>query len=401
MDEVVSPCWRAATTTRIYLNLSDLEQTQMLIRNKAPHFMQIKYWIGAALVWAMCLLPSVDAQAQIMVTDANGDKIILMPDGSWRYADDEKQATVPKQVKDQQQKGEVKVDKKKLSKAERKALKQQRKDQKRREKILKKLEKQRQRESDKSQKSSKSSQKNQKPDAAKPQKKGKDGLTKAERKAAKKAQADAEQAAKKAAKSERKSAKGKTDNAKVSKSVKRAFKPFKTPEVVIYTPPCNYQMNEVDPFTGKRKIALDPAFFFGYTHPRLERFMQGGHYLTCEAYVSEVASLRALNVKFIIDSPNAKNDYGTIQEGSRLLINLLDGETIVLAAGEYSAGKIDPIKKQTIYSTYFIIDSKSEKKLKRGEISQVRFVWSEGFEDYEVYKMDFIAHQLKCLDAAP
>lgn len=364
----------------------------MLERNKAHHFMQVKYWIGVALMTVVCLLPTYDAQAQIMVTDENGDKIILMPDGSWRYADDEKQATAPKQVKEQQEKGKVKVDKKKLTKAERKALKKQRKDQKRREKILKKLEKQREREAQKADKGKKEKKgkKGKQPPKEKPAKKQNkpkskaEKQSKAERKAAQKAQKQAQE-------------KG---SSKVTKAIKRSFKPFKSPEVVIYTPPCTYQMNEVDAFTGKRKIAVEPDFFFGYTHPRLERFMKGGHYLTCEAYVSEVASLRALNVKFIIDSPSAKNDYGVIQEGSRMLINLLDGETVVLASGEYNAGKVDPAQKQTIYSTYFIIDSKSERQLKRGEITQIRFVWSEGFEDYDIYEVDFIANQLKCLDAA-
>lgn len=363
--------------------------------------MQIKYWIGVALLGLMCLLPTMETHAQIMVTDANGDKIILMPDGSWRYADDDKQAAAPTQVKAQQEKGEVKVDKKKLTKAEKKAIKEQRKAQKRREAILRKLEKQRQREAQKDGRpapaENKKGKKEKKDKKTKQPAKPSDKPTKADRKAAKQA-AKAEK--KTNAKSSSKTSKDKA-NAKVSKNVKRAYKPFKTPEIVKYAPECVYQMNEVDPFTGKRKIALEPTFFFGYTHPRLERFMQGGHYLTCEAYVSEVASLRALNVKFIIDSPNAKNDYGIIQEGSRMLINLLDGETITLASGEYNAGKIDPIKKQTIYSTYFIIDSKSEKQLKRGEITQIRFVWSEGFEDYDVYEVDFIANQLKCLDAAP
>ena len=37
--------------------------------------------------------------AQVSVTDKQGDKIVLMPDGTWKYADNNKQASVSNTVK--------------------------------------------------------------------------------------------------------------------------------------------------------------------------------------------------------------------------------------------------------------------------------------------------------------
>lgn len=45
--------------------------------------------------------------AQVSVTDKKGDKIILMPDGTWKYADSDKQASVSNTVKAQQQTGQI------------------------------------------------------------------------------------------------------------------------------------------------------------------------------------------------------------------------------------------------------------------------------------------------------
>ena len=183
-----------------------------------------------------------------------------------------------------------------------------------------------------------------------------------------------------------------------AKLIRQQFKPFKDVRIIKQEADCEYSMNEVDAFTRKRKITTKSKFFFGYTHPKLQEFLRGEHYLTCEGYMSQVGSLKSLNLKFTIDSPTAQDDYGNILEGSRLLVNLLDGTVITLVSAEQDGGRIDRSKQQTIYKTFFIIDSSSEKKLKKSEISQVRMVWTKGYENYDIYEVDFIINALKCLN---
>ena len=383
------------------------------------------------------------ASAQINITNVEGEKIILMPDGTWKYADQNKQATASKEVKAKQKAGQVKVNKKKLTKAEKKKLKAARDAAKRRKNIQAKLAKQEKAKQKAAEKKAKKLAK--KANKNKPKKK----LTKAEKKklaaekkaAAKKAKAEKKKlaaekkaaakkakAAKKLAKANKKKGKKnqnppladlntnksvkskKSKKGKKSKKVKmpskkqqsklvrQQFKPFKMPFIVIPDQDCSYSMNEVDIFTKKKKVAVKNQFFFGYTHPKLEEFMRGEDYLTCYGFVQEVASIKTLNLKYIIDSPTAQDDYGSILEGSRILINLLDGSTVTLVSADNDGGKVDRTKKQTIYSTYFILDKKSLKKFRKSEISQVRMVWSKGFEDYEVYEVDFLINQLNCLD---
>ena len=116
--------------------------------------------------------------------------------------------------------------------------------------------------------------------------------------------------------------------------------------------------------------------------------------------MSQVGSLKSLNLKYTIDSPTAQDDYGNILEGSRLLISLLDGTVITLVSAEQDGGRIDRSKQQTIYKTFYIIDARSEKKLLKSEISEVRMVWTKGYENYEVFEVDFIINGLKCLNKA-
>jgi hypothetical protein len=374
--------------------------------------MRLKYIFLVLLIVNIVAIQQVTAQ--IKVTNDDGDKIILMPDGTWRYADKDKQATASNDVKKKQSSGKAKVNKKKLTKAEKKKLAKIEEDKKRSEKIRKKLAKQRERKAkDEAEKRAKEEKKNAKL-AAKKAKKNNSGKKTPKTKKPKK-----EKVAKgKSNKKTKKPKKTKKDNKRLAdgnnskgskkkpskklqaKLIRQQFKPFKDVRIIEYQTSCEYSMNEIDAFTRKRKITTTSKFFFGYTHPKLQEFLKGENYLTCEGYMSQVGSLKSLNLKYTIDSPTAQDDYGNILEGSRLLISLLDGTVITLVSAEQDGGRIDRSKQQTIYKTFYIIDARSEKKLLKSEISEVRMVWTKGYENYEVFEVDFIINGLKCLNKA-
>ena len=60
-------------------------------------------------------------------------------------------------------------------------------------------------------------------------------------------------------------------------------------------------------------------------------------------------------------------------------------------------GTVDYQKKITLYNGNFIISSKDEKTLQETPIEKLRIVWSTGFEEYEVYTMDFLIRLLTCM----
>ncbi len=348
------------------------------------------------------LFVATSANAQINVIDADGERIILMPDGTWEYADQNKQAKISSDIKAKQEAGKVEVNKKKLTSAQKKQLKKYEKAQKRRESIRKKLAKQEEKKrkaeekkrlaaEKKAAKLAGKKEKSKKNKNKKTSKKSSKNLTKTKKSKKDKINADLNVA---------KKGKKKPSKKQQTRLVKQQFKPFKIVKIVKPEQECSYDMNEVDQFTKKLKVATKPSFFFGYTHPELEKFLKGGHYLVVTGHMSEVSGLKALNLKFTFDSESAQQDYGSILEGSRLLISLLDGTTITLVSGEADGGRIDRNKKQTVYKSYFVIDSRSEKKLKKSEVNKVRMVWSQGFEDYDVTEVDFIINQLNCINNA-
>lgn len=161
---------------------------------------------------------------------------------------------------------------------------------------------------------------------------------------------------------------------------------------------CEYSVNGKDEFSGKYKMATKETHFFSYTPDEYKEMLKGKELLETTGFVSEISGVRALNLKFVFNSPQAQKSYGAIRPGSRLIIKLLNGETVNLLSERYDAGMSDGVSGTTIYSTYYIIPSKAAKILKKSEVIKVRMVWATGYEEYNINQLDFFIDHLKCID---
>ena len=163
---------------------------------------------------------------------------------------------------------------------------------------------------------------------------------------------------------------------------------------------CDFEFNEFDPITQKVKRGLSHRFFFSYTEEILKEYMQGEDYLVCTGGLIDIQGIIALDVEFVIDSPQARYDYGSIGAGAQMILQLIDGEIITLLSEKSDSGRINKATGKTEFSTIFLISPREEKTLRKTEISAVRMVWGTGYEDYEVNELDFLINQFQCIDAA-
>ncbi len=161
---------------------------------------------------------------------------------------------------------------------------------------------------------------------------------------------------------------------------------------------CELTVNEIDEFTGKEKKSTKSRVFFTHTPEAAKKYMRSEDYLTCTGYLSRVGAYKTLNLTIVVDSPYGQTEYGEISNNSSLMIRMIDGSTVELYCDKGDAGHVDKIKNQTIYNIFYILESSFEAQLKRGEVSRARLVWSVGFEDYELYNLDFFTEQLGCIN---
>ncbi len=163
---------------------------------------------------------------------------------------------------------------------------------------------------------------------------------------------------------------------------------------------CEFTFDGIDAFTNQPRRELQPELFFSHTDSRIKPYLKEREYMTCHGYLTSIAGgFRYLTLTFRIASRTAQREYGGIRNGGLLNLLLLDGSTISLFSQGGSQLKVDPETNDIIYRARYPIDYQKEKLILRSEIDQVRVVWATGYEDYEVYNIDFFMNQLVCLNS--
>jgi len=170
---------------------------------------------------------------------------------------------------------------------------------------------------------------------------------------------------------------------------------------VLYNPPvkeCAYRFKGMDEFLGKEKIELEPQDFFFHTNPELRQYMNGKEYITCRAgLATSTGGLTTLNIEVVIRSHNAQREFGGLQKGNPLTIKLINGAIVKLLSINSDSGSYDQTTGLTTFRNQFLVQKGEEKSFLESEIDRIRLVWTNGYEDYDVYEVDFLMNQLNCL----
>lgn len=164
-----------------------------------------------------------------------------------------------------------------------------------------------------------------------------------------------------------------------------------------YQTGCNFTYNGRDE-TGRYRKDLEKQLLFTYTDERLRLFLKEKEYLRCEGYLSSAEGFRFLTLQFSFAYPTAREAYGFIEKGSTLTIKLLNGQFINLQSGTMDAGSYDTQTDMTSYLVQYPIDQSVLGLLNASEIEGVRVFWSSGYEEYPVFNLDFFQKQLRCLE---
>lgn len=163
---------------------------------------------------------------------------------------------------------------------------------------------------------------------------------------------------------------------------------------------CAFAFDGVDDFSGNSRRDLHSEIFFTHTDARLRPYLRGRDYIVAEGYLSSVSGgYRYLTLTVRIASKNAKREYGAVKPSSLLRLSLLDNSTVSLFSQNGNSGRLDPVTGDVIYKITYGIDYQKAKLLSRSEVDQVRMVWSSGYEDYVVFNVDFFMRQLECLES--
>ncbi len=163
--------------------------------------------------------------------------------------------------------------------------------------------------------------------------------------------------------------------------------------------PCQLAYDDVDEFSGKKRKQTQKTFFFAHTPDRFRSYFKGRDYLVCRGTLISVdGTVRSVNIEYTIATDQAAREFGVLEKGSQFILRLIDGGKLILVNNKTATGIIDPVTKTTTYSTSYPLNKGQLKRLKGAEIDKVRMIWATGYEDYEVYQIDFFRDLFRCLE---
>jgi hypothetical protein len=164
---------------------------------------------------------------------------------------------------------------------------------------------------------------------------------------------------------------------------------------VQFTNQCAFAFDRIDEFTGTRKRGLAPRLFFTYTPEQYRKFLKTKDFIRCEGYLSQnSAGDMTLNIELSIGSAAAQKKFGNIPANSNMTIKTMRGKEFFLKS--YKGAKAVVQGNVTSYEASFVLTKTDAKQLATAEIDQVRLRFTEGFQMFEVYYLDFLREQFPC-----
>ncbi|MEO6132004.1 MAG: hypothetical protein ABIQ02_09150 [Saprospiraceae bacterium] len=162
---------------------------------------------------------------------------------------------------------------------------------------------------------------------------------------------------------------------------------------------CKVLMDTVDAITGTRRITLEPGLLFTNTDPDLRPYFKSKELITCYGRLSKSGPYLYFNIDFQIASSHSQGNFGSLESGSLLRLRLLNGKYVSLNNLKADRGRIDPYSGNTIFTGQYALGKDESKLLISSPLDKIRILWSTGYEDYDVYKIDFFIDQIHCLMA--
>jgi hypothetical protein len=160
---------------------------------------------------------------------------------------------------------------------------------------------------------------------------------------------------------------------------------------------CIVKLDTVDQLTGARITELMPDQLFTFTHDQLREFFKSKPLMVCQARLSKVGkSNYFLELQFTIQNARVNLNYQGLAKGSKLILKLINGESIPLYC--YENQVVTSSQSEKVYRGLYPISIKDLKKLRKFILTDIGVHWNGGYENYEIHSIDFFKNQFDCLN---
>lgn len=136
---------------------------------------------------------------------------------------------------------------------------------------------------------------------------------------------------------------------------------------------------------------------FSFTPQQLKNKRLAYPLMSCTGQIVRIEKDLVAKLNFKIRTQNARTSYGLLEGGAYLRIVVSEGTVIYAYNLKKNKGRIDKIGDYTMYRGNYLINEKDLKMLKKYHVDKLGVVWSQGYEEYDLFNVDFFQRQLACL----
>lgn len=160
----------------------------------------------------------------------------------------------------------------------------------------------------------------------------------------------------------------------------------------------NCEFESFDYKQDKNIVALQKQDLFMFTPDYLESTLTNYSLVEGKGGCYQTSGYVYFELELVVNSKIALKDYGQIAKGNLLKFFLLDGSEFYSQNVTYKRPKFKNNKQSAIYLAVCVLSKDELKQLKNSYLDKIGVVWSQGYEEYDVYNPDFFMDQLYCLE---
>jgi hypothetical protein len=161
---------------------------------------------------------------------------------------------------------------------------------------------------------------------------------------------------------------------------------------------CELAFDGYDDVLRANKKEVKTEFFFGHSQEKMKAYFKNDDFITCDANLSKVGRKYYITLKIRVKSKDAKRTYGMLRSKETIRFEMINGDKVYCTSMVQDDGTIEAYTGNTLYTGIYEISKDNIKILKKGYLDNVGIIWSSGYEQYNIFNVDFIKNQLRCLE---
>lgn len=159
---------------------------------------------------------------------------------------------------------------------------------------------------------------------------------------------------------------------------------------------CDLRLDNMD---GKRRtVAMAMAPFFSYTSEALVHYFKEKDMLKAEVSIVRDNKDYYLDLEVRIISRDAAKNYGSISSKSMLRIDFVNGRVLTLYNMSDTQAIIENYTGEAVYKPRYRLSKDDLSFFEKMPLNSAGIMWTSGFETYDIYNVDVLMNQSKCLN---